>query len=121
MGATGVDIGRIQILAIAGSLLSLLFVLRLLVRRYLREEVAMLAILVSLGFLVLAIWRDLLERMAFAIGIAYPPAALLLVLTLGAYMMLLHHAVVLTRLENRQRVLVQEIALLRLEIGRAHV
>ncbi|MEB3237937.1 MAG: DUF2304 domain-containing protein [Candidatus Sericytochromatia bacterium] len=116
MGAAGVDTGRIQILAIVGSLAALALVGRLLVRRRLREEVALLALGIALVFLVLATWRPLLEKLAFAVGIAYPPAALLLIMASGAYAMMLHHAIVLTRLEDRQRTLVQEVALLRLEL-----
>lgn len=116
MGAAGVDTGRIQILAIVGSLAALVLVGRLLVRRRLREEVALLALAIALVFLVLATWRPLLEQLAFAVGIAYPPAALLLIMASGAYAMLLHHAIVLTRLEERQRTLVQEVALLRHEL-----
>lgn len=115
-----VQIIRIQILSILGSLALLGFIVELLRKRKLREEYSLLWLGGALAFLVLSIWRGLLTRLSFAIGVAYPPAALFLALIMGAYLMLLHFSLVFSRLAEKSRLQAQEIALLKHEIERLH-
>lgn len=111
---------RIQILSIIGSVLLLAFILELLRKRKLREEYSLLWLGGGMLFLVLSIWRDLLTQLSFALGIAYPPAALFLVLIMGAYLMLLHFSLVFSAMSEKTKAMAQEIALLKLELERMH-
>lgn len=111
-----VQVFRIQVLAIAGSLAVLGTVVHLLKRKKLREEYALLWLAIALGFLGLSLWRELLTRLSFAIGVAYPPAALFLILIMGAYLLLLHYARVISKLADTNRDLAQELGLLRAEV-----
>ncbi|MNL36915.1 hypothetical protein D3C87_1590310 [compost metagenome] len=113
-----VQIFRIQILAVVGSLLVLGGVLRLLKHKKLKEEYALLWLGIATSFLTLSLWRDLLTRISYAIGIAYPPAALFLILIMGAYLLLLHYSLVMTKLAEKNRDLAQELGLLRVELER---
>lgn len=113
-----VPIGRIQLIAVLGSLAVLFSVLRLLQQKKLREEYSLLWLAIALGFLVLSVWRDLLTRLSFSMGVAYPPAALFLILIMGAYLLLLHYALVISQLSDKNRALAQELGLLRLEVER---
>ena len=109
---------RIQILSVIGSVLLLGFIIELLRKRKLKEEYALLWLLGGLVFLVLSFWRDLLTQLSFAIGIAYPPAAIFLVLIMGAYLMLLHFSLVFSKMAEKNKAMAQEIALLKLEVDR---
>lgn len=109
---------RIQILSIIGSVLLLAFILELLRKRKLREEYSLLWLGGGVLFLVLSLWRDLLTQLSFALGIAYPPAALFLVLIMGAYLMLLHFSLVFSAMSEKTKAMAQEIALLKLELER---
>ncbi|MNR80350.1 hypothetical protein D3C72_110720 [compost metagenome] len=109
---------RIQILSIIGSILLLAFILELLRKRKLREEYSLLWLGGGVLFLVLSLWRDLLTQLSFALGIAYPPAALFLVLIMGAYLMLLHFSLVFSAMSEKTKAMAQEIALLKLELER---
>lgn len=111
-----VQIFRIQILAVLGSLTVLATVIHLLKRKKLREEYSLLWLAIALGFLGLSLWRDLLTRISFSIGIAYPPAALFLILIMGAYLLLLHYAQAISKLADKNRDLAQELGLLRAEV-----
>ncbi len=111
-----VQIFRIQVVAVLGSLVALGTVLQLLKRKRLREEYSLLWLAIAVAFLGLSLWRDLLTRISYTLGVAYPPAALFLILITGAYLLLLHYAVVLTRLADRNRDLAQELGLLRHEL-----
>lgn len=112
----GVQIFRIQVVAVLGSVLLLATVLQLLKRKKLREEYALLWLAIALGLLVLSLWRDLLTRISFTLGVAYPPAALFLILIMGAYLLLLHYSLVISKLADKSRELAQELGLLRLEV-----
>jgi hypothetical protein len=110
-----VQIVRIQILAIVGSVLLLAFVLELIRRKRLREEFSILWLAMGLIFLFLSIFRGLLDKVSYAIGISYPPAALFLILIIGLALILMHFSVVISELKETQKKLVQEIGLLRAE------
>lgn len=113
-----VQLFRIQIISIVGSLGLLAFILNLLRTRRLREEYSLLWLLGGLAFLTLSIFRDALTTIAYALGVAYPPAALFLALIMGAYLMLLHFSMAFSKLAERNKAMAQELALLGLEVER---
>lgn len=103
---------RIQLVAIIGAAGLLLFVLELVRRRRLLERYALLWLLSALVLLGLAIWRDGLERLANAVGIAYPPNALFFVAFAFVLLLLLHFSAAVSRLADQSKVLAQRVALL---------
>jgi hypothetical protein len=106
---------RIQVLAIIGSILLIAFIFELIRRKRLREEFSILWLAMGGVFLVLSIFRGLLDRFSYAIGIAYPPAALFLILIIGLMLILIHFSVAISELKETQKKLVQQIGLLRAE------
>lgn len=113
-----VQIFRIQIVAVLGSLGVLAAIIHLLRGKKLREEYSLLWLAIGVGFLVLSLWRDLLTRISYALGVAYPPAALFLILIMGAYLLLLHYSLVISKLADKNRELAQELGLLKMEVER---
>lgn len=111
-----IQIFRIQVVAVLGSLVVLGTIFHLLRRKKLREEYSLLWLAIGLGFLVLSLWRDLLTQISYSLGVAYPPAALFLILIMGAYMLLLHYSLVISKLADKNRELAQELGLLRMEV-----
>lgn len=108
-----VQIVRIQILAVVGSVGLILFILELIRRRRLREEFALLWLAMGAVFLVLSIFRGLLDKFSYLIGIGYPPAALFLILIMGLMLILIHFSTAISELKETQKKLVQEIGLLK--------
>lgn len=108
-----VQIIRIQIVAIVGSVLLIFFILDLIRRKRLREEFAILWLAMGVVFLVLSIFRGLLDRISYFIGIGYPPAALFLFLIMGLMIILIHFSTAISELKGTQKKLVQEIGLLK--------
>jgi hypothetical protein len=108
-----VQIVRIQILAVIGSIGLILFILELIRRRRLREEFAVLWLAMGAVFLVLSIFRGLLDKFSYLIGIGYPPAALFLILIMGLMLILIHFSTAISELKDTQKKLVQEIGLLK--------
>jgi hypothetical protein len=108
-----VQIVRIQILAVVGSVGLILFILELIRRRRLREEFAILWLAMGAVFLCLSIFRGLLDKFSYLIGIGYPPAALFLILIMGLMLILIHFSTAISELKETQKKLVQEIGLLK--------
>ena len=113
---TVVNTARIQYIAIAGSILLLLFIIELTRKGAIRIPYSLLWLVLSALFLAISVWRDLLENCAVIFGVAYAPAALFLFLLVGIIGILIHFSVVLSKLSERTRVLVQELSIMKLEI-----
>jgi hypothetical protein len=113
---------RIQLVAILGAAALLLFVLEMVRRRRLLERYALLWLFSAIVLLGLALWRDGLERLANAVGIAYPPNALFFVAFAFVLLLLLHFSAAVSRLADQTKVLAQRLALLeeRLEQAEEH-
>jgi len=107
---------RIQIIAILGSVCFLVFILELIRKEKIREAYALLWLLMSVFFLLLAIWRDGLDYFGKLVGIAYSPTALLLVLVMGIILILIQYSVVVSSQTNKIKQLSQELGLLSLKI-----
>ena len=103
---------RIQVVAILASAGLLLLILELVRRRRLLERYALLWLLSAWVLLVLAIFRDLLETVAKAIGVFYPPNALFLIAFAFVMVLLLHFSIAVSRLSDQSKVLAQRLALL---------
>jgi hypothetical protein len=103
---------KIQLLAIVGSAALLLLILELVRRRSLLERYALLWLFSALVLLALAIWTELLETIANAIGIIYPPNALFLIAFGFVLVLLLHFSLAVSRLSDQSKVLAQRVALL---------
>ncbi len=106
----------IQILSIFGSLAFLALIIFLIRIRRLKEEYAILWLFFGLIFLFLSIFRKSLEFISSLLGIAYPPAALFLILILAVITILIHFSLVVSRMKDKQRQLAQQLALLDLRI-----
>jgi hypothetical protein len=105
----GIDT-RVQIVAIAVTILLFGLVLELVRRRRLVERYALLWMSAAFALLILAIWRDLLEIGSGALGIAVPANALFLVAFAVIFVLLLHFSVATSRLGDETKILAQEVA-----------
>jgi hypothetical protein len=108
-----VDINRFQILAIIGSIAFLAFILYLVRKKKLREDYSLLWLFFGGIFLVLSIWRDSLEFISRALGIAYAPAAIFIILIMCLFMIMIQFSMIISKQANQISSLAQEVALLR--------
>ena len=118
MTSEGLDT-QIQIIAVIITAAMFLVVLELVRRRRLVERYALLWMLAALGLVVLAVWREGLDKLADLLGIADPPNALFIVAFGIAYLLLLHFSVANSRLSEETKILAQEVARLDSEIRRS--
>jgi len=115
--AEGINIHIIQYVAITGSIIFIASVLFLISRRKLKEEFSLLWLFFGLVFLFLSVWRKSLDIIASFLGIAYPPAAILLILIIAIISILIHFSIAMSGLTERVKTLVQEVGLLKMEKG----
>ncbi len=106
------NIDRVQLVSVLGSLFLLLLILELVRRGKLAEEYSLLWITTGIVLLTLSIWRGLLHLFASLVGVDYPPSALFLVGLIFILLLILHFSVIVSRLSRKNRVLAQKVALL---------
>jgi hypothetical protein len=100
---------RIQVVAIAATAGLFFLVFELVRRRRLMERYALLWLFATTVLLGLAVWKSLLEQVATALGIFYPPSALFAVAFGFILALLLHFSLVISRLADQNKVLAQAV------------
>ena len=110
---------RVSIVAAIAALILLAIILELIRSRRLQERYAILWLLTGGTMFVLAIWRDGLARIADLAGIAYPPSALFVLVSLFILAVLLHYSTVISSLSDQNKILAQRLALLERDLEEA--
>ena len=103
---------RVQIVAILVMAGLFFLVFELVRRKRLMERYALLWMFLSIVLFAMAVWRDLLEQVASAIGIFYAPSALFAIALGCIFVMLLHFSLVISRLVDQSKVLAQRLSIL---------
>jgi hypothetical protein len=106
----------IQVVAVIATVIAFVVILELVRRRRLVERYALLWLLAGAALVVLAVWRDLLEIVGDAIGVADPVNAIFLLAFVVAFGLLLHFSVANSRLSDETKILGQEVARLDQEL-----
>lgn len=101
-----------RIIAIVVSAGLLLLILELVRRRRLMERYALLWLFSSLLLLVLSVWSGLLNTLASAFGVSYPPSALFAVAFGVVLVLLIHFSLAVSRLSDQNKMLAQRLGLL---------
>lgn len=105
-------LGAIQIMSIVGSA-GLISLLVLLIRKKkLRVEYAVLWIAISILFLIISVFRGLIDLLSNLLGISYQPAALFLVLFVALFLLMLHFSIVISDLKDKINTLVTNLTML---------
>ncbi|MBK5230041.1 MAG: DUF2304 domain-containing protein [Thermoleophilia bacterium] len=102
--------GRLQLAAIATTVILLAIVFELVRQRRLMERYSLLWLFAAFVLLLLAIFSGLLSDLSRLIGIATPSNALFGVAIGFATLMLLHFSVTISRITDQNKVLAQKLA-----------
>jgi hypothetical protein len=92
-------------------------VVELVRRKQLATGYSLLWIITSVALLVLSLWRHLLDLLANLIGIFYPPAALFVVGFGFILLILLQFSLIISRLSRENKILAQQIGLIRSKLA----
>ena len=102
---------RIQFFSIVFSLAVFFAIFWLVKRRKVKEEYSILWFATALVFLYLSVDRYAVDRLGDLFGIAYKPTILLLLIAGFITLVLVHITVVITRLTDQNKALIQELGL----------
>ncbi|MGL4596365.1 MAG: DUF2304 domain-containing protein [Bacteroidia bacterium] len=103
----------IQYLAIGASFSFLAFIARLIFKGRLREEYAIIWIISSAVLIAFSFWRNGLQVIADWIGVFDPPNLVFIGAIFFILIYLLHLSVVVSKLQEQNKTLAQDIALLK--------
>ncbi len=104
---------RIEFLAILGSVALLAFIFELVRRRRLKEKYSLVWLMTALALLAVSVIPGLLDTFGKFLGIYYSPTAFFLLAFFFLTLIALQFSVVISKLSERNKILSQEIALLR--------
>ena len=107
---------RAYVLAVAAAIVGLVLIFRQVRLGRLRAKYALIWLTVALIVLPFAVIPGLLDETASFLGIAYGPTLLLVAGLVFFAALSIHFSSELTRVEERTRVLAEEIAILRYEL-----
>ncbi len=104
---------RVQIIAIIASLLFIAFIARLIIKGKLREEYAIIWIVCAVLLIAFSFWRKGLDVLSHLIGVYDPPNLVFTAAIFAIFIYLLHVSVVVSKLQEQNKTLAQDIALLK--------
>jgi len=105
-------LGLIQALGITISMILLVYIIHLIRKKKLKEEYAILWIVIIIVFLIFAIFRGLIDFISNLLGIYYQPASLFIILIVGLFLLTLHFTIVISDLKTKINTLVTTLTLL---------
>jgi hypothetical protein len=107
---------KTQIIAVTASILLIIFIFTLIRKRRLKEEYSLLWLFFGFVFLFLSSWKGSVDFIADLIGIAYSPAALLLVLIIGIFFIMVEFSMIISKLTDLNKNLAQDVGILKEEL-----
>lgn len=108
---------RLNLFAILGSIVLLLIIVELVRRKYLRERYALIWIVTGSLFLLLSVKEVILYKISDILGFSLPVNALFFFGILFLILIVMGLSVVTSRLAEKNRMLTQEVVLLKKRIG----
>jgi hypothetical protein len=104
---------RIQIISICLSLIFVAYVGRLIIKGKLREEYAIFWVICTVILILFSVWRSGLDVMAQLMGVFSPPNLVFTGFIFAIMIYLLHLSVTVSKLTENNKVLSQQIAILK--------
>lgn len=98
------------------GLFVLAFVINMMRTRKLQERYALLWVLAAVGLVVAPLMIGLIDGVAYALGVAYPPALLLALAVIALMLIILQLTLSMSQQADHIKVLTQELGLLRQEL-----
>ena len=107
---------RIQLITIVINFLFLCYISWLIVKAKLREEYAIVWIIITLLLIIFSFWRKGLDVIAKLFGVYEPPNLVFTGFIFIILIYLLHLSVVASKLHRQNKKIAQDVALLRQEL-----
>jgi len=109
------SIDRVQFLSVFFSLFMFFFIFELVKDKSIKEEYSLLWFALSLFLIYFSLDRHAIDRLAKLVGVSYPPSLLTLMITGFTFLLLIHITLIISRLSEQNKDMIQELGLIRLE------
>jgi len=107
---------KMQIVSLLFSGFILYFIFEMVRKKKIKEEYSIVWFIMGFVFLFISIFPTVIDKLGKIFGIAYAPTLILLFLIAFILTVLIHFSVVLSRLSEKNKDLIQEIGLLKYEL-----
>ena len=104
---------RARLFFVALGLVVLFVIINLVRTKRLKEEYALLWLLMAAALVVAPLMIDLIDAVSFAIGIDYPPALMIVIALICFVLIFFQISVAISRFSEQIKVLTQDLALTR--------
>jgi hypothetical protein len=94
----------------------LVVVLEFVRTRKLKEQYSLLWLLIGGVMILLALWKDLLNKLAYLLDIYYAPSLLFMVGILFSFILILHYSIIISKLHTQNVRMAQEIGVMNKKI-----
>jgi hypothetical protein len=101
-----------RLFVIGLSLGVLVLVINLVRTRKIKEQFALLWVLLAIILVIIPLSIDLWDRIAFALGVDYPPGLLFLIAFVGLLFILMQFSMSISRMTDQIKNIAQDLALL---------
>lgn len=107
---------KMQIISLIFSGFILYIIFEMVKKKKIKEEYSILWFIMGLIFLFVSVFPSIIDKLGSLFGIAYAPTLILLLLIAFILAVLIHFSVVLSRLSEKNKDLIQEVGLLKHEL-----
>ncbi len=107
---------RARLFFIAVGIAILLFVINLVRTKRLKEEYALLWLVMAGGLVIAPLFTDMIEVIAYGVGVDYPPALMFVMVMAISFFIFVHFSVTISRFSDQIKTLSQDLALTRLRV-----
>ncbi len=108
----------IQIISIVFSVFLLALIFLLIRKKKMREEYSILWVLIFIVFLILSIFRGLIDKISSILGIHYQPASLFLILIGCLFLLTFHFSLVISKMKKNINSMAMMISILEQELNK---
>ena len=105
-----------QIVSLIFSLIVVFVIFEMLRKRKIKEEYSILWFFIGGLFLIISLFPQSIDYLGNLLGISYSPTIILLIFIAFIFLVLIHFSVVISRIQNQNKDLIQEIGLLKKEL-----
>ena len=107
---------RAEVISLLGSVGLLTLIFELVRTKRLKEKYSLIWLVAGLFLLALSIFKGFLDTLGYLMGIYYSPSAFFLLAFLFLMLITVQFSVVLSKHSERNKILTQELALLRFKV-----
>jgi len=110
------EFGKMEFFALFFAVSIIFGSIQLAKKNKIKEEYSILWILMGIVFIIISLNREIIDIVGHFFGIKYTPIFLILIIISFILLILIHFSILISDLSNKNRELIQEMAILKFEL-----